>query len=465
MLDNEIPYIRFQGEDLAYYGEFYKCLEGIEAIWDEKGNFYRIYPRDFALIMERVSKYNLPIKSSLPFSLPEYMFPSSYFNLSLNLPLYDFQNEALMHWINNKYRGIVVLPTGAGKTILGCAAIEKLKASTVIIVPTILLLEQWKNRLIENLGLKSDQIGIFGGGDQEIKSITISTFESAYLYLKRFRSQFGLLIIDEAHNLTGSNYEKIIDGYLSPYRLALTATLNKSDSAFETLVNRGFQKVVYEIFPKELEKLNILSHYKIVTIKIDKIKEENEYKKNIDILTSFFKKHRLYGPEAFEKLRFMINRNQDAYNAFQAYNNAKKIAFSAEEKLNELEKLLINHENDKMIIFSDMIDFCERIGREFMIPVLSHRTSKEERNFIMNFFRTNSNAKICVGKIFDEGVDVPSAKIGIIVCGTSQTRQFIQRLGRILRKDEKKNEATLYEIVSKNTLEMRYSTKRKKSIR
>jgi superfamily II DNA or RNA helicase len=463
--DNEPPYIRFQGDDLAYYGKLYPFLKGkITTSWEEKGNFYRIYPREYITIMEEVSKFNLPIKSSLPFSLPEFLLSSEYSNLKLSLSLFQFQEQALNSWIRNRYRGIVVLPTGSGKTILGCAAIQKLGISTIIIVPTILLLEQWRNRLIEYLNLNSDQIGLFGGGNQDIKPITISTFESAHLYLSRFRSQFGLMIIDEAHNLSGINYEKILDGYLSPYRIALTATLNSKDSAFKTLTEKGLQKIVYEAFPKDLENIEILAPYKIISIKIDKIKEESEYSKNIDILKSFFNKYNIYGSDAFEKLRFMVNRNTDAYNALQAYNIAKRIAFSAEDKLTELEKLLIQHSDEKMIIFSDLIDFCERIGREFLIPVLTHRTSKEERNRIMKMFREKSDTKLCVGKIFDEGMDVPSAKIGVIISGSSQNRQFIQRLGRLLRKDKEEKIAILYEIVSKNTLESRYSSKRKAGI-
>jgi superfamily II DNA or RNA helicase len=464
--EEEIPYIRFQGDDLAYYGTLYPFLrDKISVTWDNNGKFYRILPREYNTVMEEVSRYNLPIKSSLPFTLPEFLLPSSYSTIKLTLELFEFQNKALSSWIKNGYRGIVILPTGAGKTILGCAAIEMLKVSTIVIVPTILLLEQWKNRLIENLSLTSEQIGLFGGGHQEIKPITISTFESAHLYLTRFRSQFGLMIIDEAHNLTGINYEKITDGYLSPYRLALTATLNIRDGAFKVLTEKGFQKIVFEAFPKDLEDLDVLAPYKIITIKIDKIKEENEYKKNIDILKSFFNKYHIYGLDAFEKLRFMVNRNTDAYHALQAYNVAKKIAFSAEDKLDELEKLLIQHSSDKIIIFSDLVEFCERIGREFLIPVLTHRTNKEERNFIMTFFQEKADAKIVVGKIFDEGMDVPSARIGVIISGSSQTRQFIQRLGRLLRKDEEKGEAILYEIVSKNTLEMKYSSKRKSTSR
>ena len=158
-----------------------------------------------------------------------------------------------------------------------------------------------------------------------------------------------------------------------------------------------------------------------------------------------------------------VNRDPEAYRALQAYKEAKKLAFVPIVKLKEVEKLLISHKDDKTIIFSDYIDFCEQIGREFFIPVLTHRTSKNERSSILNLFRNLPNAKICVGKIFDEGIDIPSATIGIIVSGSGHPRQFIQRLGRLLRPHPNKGEAILYEIISSETLEEKTSRRRKRN--
>ena len=114
-----------------------------------------------------------------------------------------------------------------------------------------------------------------------------------------------------------------------------------------------------------------------------------------------------------------------------------------------------------MIIFSDYVAFCEEISRTFFIPCITHRTSNEERRWILDYYKRVPGAKLVASKILDEGIDIPDAKIGVILISSSSKRQFIQRLGRILRRHPDKDEAVLYEIISEDTLEERLAKKRK----
>ena len=462
--EDNIPHIRFQGDDLAFYGTYYPCLDKFTHQLSEGQRFLRFYPRDYPLIRETLEQNNLPITCNLPYTLTDFALPADI-DLQLRLTLYPFQTEAVNAWFNNNYRGIIILPTGAGKTIVACAILSKIKIRTLIIVPTIVLMEQWKNQLIDTLGLKTEEIGMFGGGEQVIRPVTISTYNSASLYLRRLRTQFGLLIKDAAHHLTGPSNEVIADGYIAPARLAITATLVPNDSALEVLTTKGFDHIVYQKVPADLQNQEILSPYELITIQVPSTLESSQaYKEKITIFTEYLHKNKLFGPNAFELLTMRVNRDFEAYRALQAYKEARKLAFVPDAKLKEIHRLLLLHKDDKTIIFSDYIDFCEQIGREFLIPVLTHRTSKTERQSILNLFRTLPNAKVCVGKIFDEGIDIPSAAIGIIVSGSGHPRQFIQRLGRLLRPHPKKGQAIMYEIISSETLEEKTSRKRKKNV-
>ena len=448
--------ITFRGNDLAIIGLTDFLEKSFPNRKDERVTYF--FPRDFFLIIDliKINNISFTIDFSYDFVLPEQ------FSFSKNFTLYKFQNEAVESWLNNSKKGIILLPTGAGKTIISLEIISILRIKTLIVVPTLVLLEQWKNNLIFHLGLQASDIGEFGGGKQEVKDITIITYDSAHLYVKRLRCNFGLLILDEAHHLAGTSYEIIADGYIAPYRLALTATIDQQELSYENLVTKGFDKVVYTLKPNQLQELEVLTNYSIETIKV-KLENQEEYDRQIGILQNYLKRFS-YNPALppFKQLIFRINKDKDAQQALSAYQNAKNLSFSADTKLIELERLLRQHRDDKVLIFSDIVSFCEKIAKSFFIPCITHRTIKEERQWILEYYKRSKNAKLVVSKILDEGIDIPDAKIGIIVVGSGKSRQFIQRLGRIVRQYPGKDKAVLYELVSEDTLEERLANKRKK---
>ena len=150
------------------------------------------------------------------------------------------QEKALKAWLEAKKKGVVSLPTGAGKTILAVLAISIIKRSTLIIVPTIDLLQQWHSVLRNFLDIP---IGCLGGGEKDIQSITVSTYDSARLCIEQLGNKFAFLIADECHHLPAPQYQLIAKACIAPFRLALSATVERSD---------GQESVVYELMGEKI---------------------------------------------------------------------------------------------------------------------------------------------------------------------------------------------------------------------
>ncbi|MDA4133249.1 MAG: DEAD/DEAH box helicase family protein, partial [Thaumarchaeota archaeon] len=135
--------------------------------------------------------------------------------------LRGYQKKALGTWDKAGRRGVVVLPTGAGKTVIAMKAIELVNQPAVVIVPTLDLLEQWRKRVQEELGI---DVGVYGGGENTVKAVTICTYDSAYIKAGELGNKFSLLVFDEVHHLPGESFRQIAEMFTAPYRMGLTAT-------------------------------------------------------------------------------------------------------------------------------------------------------------------------------------------------------------------------------------------------
>lgn len=380
--------------------------------------------------------------------------------LTSSIQLRDYQNDALKKWIESNKRGIIVLPTGAGKTILAIKAIEQMQASSLIIVPTLVLLDQWKKVLEEAFTI---EVGTLGGGSEDIKPITISTYDSARLRINELGNKFLLIIFDEVHHLPSSMNSRIGYYYLAPYRLGLTATLSKENDV-NTIIFDLVGKVVYEKAVEELAGEH-LSDYSIKTIKIPlEPDEKNEYDRLFMIYRNFLNRRGYKMKSTRDYLRFVkiSGRDPEARRALLSRNSAMDIALNSNSKINYLRELLKSNSLDKTLIFTRHNKLVYKISREFLIPAITHQTLADERQEILDKFKKGTYKRIITSQVLDEGVDVPDASIAVILSGTGSNREFIQRLGRILRKKEGKK-AILYEIVSQDTAETRISWRRKQA--
>ena len=185
--------------------------------------------------------------------------------LALNLEPYPHQREAILQWQLARGRGVVVLPTGAGKTLVGLLALNWAKRDTIILVPTIDLMHQWYALL--RAAFPELEIGLIGGGYHEVNALTVSTYDSASRHADRLGNRFGLLIFDEAHHLPSEFYRCIAEFSLAPYRLGLTATPERGDGKhadFPQLIGN----TVYQKKPEQLAG-DVLAPFQIRTIPVE----------------------------------------------------------------------------------------------------------------------------------------------------------------------------------------------------
>ena len=386
-------------------------------------------------------------------------------NKEVHLTLREYQQKALDNWIKVGKRGCVVLPTGAGKTIIGVRAIEIVNSASIVIVPTIDLMDQWTSVISKYF--PGTKVGNLGGGIDDIEPITVSTYDSAYLRASALGNKFALMIFDEVHHLAAPGYRTIAEQFASPFRLGLTATIEREDD-----LHKDFPKlvggVVFQAHSVELARNKHLAPYEIERRQIDMLPEElEEYNKNFAMYQICLKKIGLKMQYAgsFRRLILMSGRSKAAREAVLARNKAMDIALNSRAKIEELKKILVEHRGQKTILFTQHNKLVYDISDEFLIPFITHKTSKQERQDALSGFREGRYNVIVTSKVLDEGVDVPDAELGIILSGTGSSREYIQRLGRLLRpKPESNRKAKLIEIVSSGTREIGTSAKRKMAL-
>ncbi|OLE06300.1 MAG: type III restriction endonuclease subunit R [Ktedonobacter sp. 13_1_20CM_4_53_11] len=422
---------------------------------DKRFHFVRTQPIHFSAVKQALRQ------QQTPFTVVFEERPTLPFSTALAIEPRPYQEDALTAWLAQGSAGVVVLPTGAGKTFVAAMAIVETGLWTLAVVPTIDLLQQWRTALATALSLNIDDIGTFGGGEKELKPITIITYDSAALYPREL-SRFGLLIFDECHHLPAPTYRLIAESAFTPLRLGLSATPERSDMAHIEL-DELIGPEVYRRSPAELTEGRYLAQYqeKIIDIALSS-EDEIRYAEQRRIYSSFLRRRRIVirSPEDFQqKLIFLSARDPEARTAMLAWREARQIAMNAPAKYSEIERLLHKHAADQVLLFSEYNPVVDQISRRFCLPSITYKTPTEERRTILDRFRTGQYTKLVTGRVLNEGVDVPDCRIAIIVSGNSTKREYIQRLGRILRPKE--GEALLYELVTTGTTEEEMAKRRK----
>ncbi|ABP94758.1 DNA repair helicase RAD25 [Metallosphaera sedula] len=417
--------------------------------WNEEFKAYIAPAYRYYQVLEYFRQGGIEVKD-------EVMDPIPFPLVKDSLKLRDYQERAMKAWMAKK-RGVLVLPTGAGKTALGIKAIANLRVATLVVVPTIELLHQWGDRIRESLGVEP---GIVGGGEENIQGITVITYDSAYTKVEKLGNRFPLVIFDEVHHLPSTGYINIGELMASPYRMGLTATPEREDGR-HVLLREVVGPILIRLSPSQLAG-KYLAEFKVEKIYVELTPEEREiYEKLRNRFTSFLRKRkiRMAGPRDFQRFIFMAGRDKEAREALLAWNESLRLAVNSESKLIKLREILKERANEKIIIFTRDVDMAYRVSREFLVPAVTYLTSKDERQDILSKFKNGDYKVIVASNVFDEGVDVPDASVGIVLGGYGTSRQMMQRLGRILRKKEGKV-ATLIEIVTKGTTDHNLSRRR-----
>lgn len=368
------------------------------------------------------------------------------------------QVEALKAWTQAGKRGVIQMPTGAGKTFLALMAILHVQRPTLIVVPTIDLLHQWQSVLQEFFGTK---VGGLGGGERDIQPITVSTFDSAVIHLNAIGNRFGFLIVDECHHLPAPQYINIAYGMIAPFRLGLSATVERADGR-ESDIFSLLGPLVYESRITDMVE-SVLAPYDVVSIEVPLTAVElATYHERRKVYTTFLKQYRVdfSRPDGWRQFLIMAARMPGGRDALKAYRDQKKLAQAASGKLSEVWRILLKHAGERIIVFTEDNDMAYRIGREYLLPVLTHQTKSAERKKMLEAFRSDVIDVIVTSKVLNEGVDVPEASVGVVVSGSGAVREHVQRLGRILRHKPGKK-AVMYELVSQGTSELNVNKRRK----
>ena len=255
-----------------------------------------------------------------------------------------YQQEALSGWLAEGNAGVVVLPTGAGKTFVAAMAIHETGLWTLAVVPTIDLLQQWRAAWLRHFRYLQIPLAFSAAARKTLRPITIITYDSAALYPRELH-QFGLLIFDECHHLPASTYRLIAEGAFTPLRLGLSATPERTDMAHADL-EELIGPEVYRRSPAELTEGSYLAQYQEKRIDIALSSEdEARYSEQRRIYRSFLQRRRMVfrGPEDFQKLIYLSARDPEARVAMLAWREARNIALNAPAKYGEIERLLHLH--------------------------------------------------------------------------------------------------------------------------
>lgn len=429
---------------------------GLDALvacsWDERSDCYRSEASAYADIIRTF------VRSKTPFVDRARRYTELAAHALVHRTPRPYQAEALVAWEKHRSAGVVVLPTGAGKSQLGMMAIDKKQRSTLVVAPTLDLVRQWHGLLRATFGVP---VGVVGGGEHDVQALTVTTYDSAYLHMENLGARFGLVIFDEVHHLPSETYAFAARQCLAPFRLGLTATPERTDgreSVLEDLVG----PLVYR---REITEMSgeYLASYETERIAVELSPDERaEYESERAVYLGFVRAQgiRMGSPAGWRDFIMRASRSQQGRRAMAGYRKQRELAFAAPAKLDYVAHLLHLHRHDRTIVFTEDNATAYGISERLLIPVITHQTKISERTEILGRLNDGTYNAVVTSKVLNEGVDVPSASVAIVVSGNGSVREHVQRLGRILRKQDDKR-ALLYELVTAQTGEAFTSERRR----
>lgn len=425
------------------------------AIWDDRIERFRIPAIDYPAVILAMRAEGIAVEDKAKAFAAVEMVPS------LEMTPYVHQQEALDAWRNTARRGVVVLPTAAGKTYLAQLAMQTTHRSTLILVPTLDLMHQWYAHLVA--AFPDVAVGLLGGGSRDRTPILVSTYDSAAINAETLGNQYGLLIFDECHHLP-SEFNRVIAEYaIAPYRLGLTATPERSDGKHADL-NILIGSEVYRKTAAELSGLALARH-EITQIKVVLSPQERErYDQLMQTRNAFLQEAKIYlsSVQGWQRFVQASARSKAGRKAMLAHREARAIAFGTAGKLRVLADLLAQHYPARTLIFTDDNATVYQVSQTLLIPAITHQTPVKERHDVLTKFKQGAYKALVASRVLNEGVDVPEASVAIVLSGTGSTREHIQRLGRILRQGQDPDKlAQLYEVVAEATSEENVSRRRK----
>lgn len=353
------------------------------------------------------------------------------------LEIREYQSDAARALVGDKGPGTgfgtIVLPCGAGKTIVGMAIMDMLNTSTLIITTNISAVHQWIDELLDKTNLTSDQIAEYSGESKTIKQVTVATYqvltwrpdkEGPYPHFSIFHERpWGLIIYDEVHMLPAPVFRVVAD-LQAVRRVGLTATLVREDGC-EGYVFSLVGPKRYDVPWKELERDRWIATAECIEVRIDL--------------------------PAAQEIDYAVAGTREKH----------KIASMNPDKLPVVRQIIETHPDDKILVIGQYLQQLDEIVKMLNCPIITGKTPTAERDRIYNEFREGKIRVLVVSKVANFAIDLPDASLAIQVSGTFGSRQEeAQRLGRILRPKERKSR--FYTLITRSTVEEEFGSNRQK---
>ncbi|WP_067840212.1 DNA repair helicase XPB [Nocardia lijiangensis] len=346
--------------------------------------------------------------------------------------LRDYQEMAAdSFWAGGS--GVVVLPCGAGKTMVGAAAMAKAKATTLILVTNTVAGRQWRRELLARTSLTEEEIGEYSGERKEIRPVTIATYQvitrrtkGEYKHLELFDSRdWGLVIYDEVHLLPAPVFRMTAD-LQSRRRLGLTATLVREDGREGDVFSLIGPKR-YDAPWKDIEAQGWIAPADCIEVRVT--------------LTDA------------ERMAYATAEPEERY----------KLCSTARTKIAVVESILAKHKDSPSLVIGAYLDQLDELGADLNAPVIQGSTKTKEREELFDAFRRGEIPVLVVSKVANFSIDLPEASVAVQVSGTFGSRQEeAQRLGRLLRPKQDGGQAHFYSVVARDTLDAEYAAHRQR---
>lgn len=349
----------------------------------------------------------------------------------------SYQQHAAENFIGNAEApggsGVVVLPCGAGKTIVGIYAMTLLRRRTLILVTNITAAHQWRREILDKTSLTDEEIGEYSGEAKEIKPVTIATYQiltyrrkknEHFLHYDIFNAEnWGLIVYDEVHLLPAPVF-KFTAELQARRRLGLTATLIREDGHEKDVFTLIGPKK-YDVPWKDLERQGWIATARCVEIRVDL-------------------------PDV-EKMRYLsLSPRQQI-----------RLAYENPRKIDIVRDLLLRHQHDQVLIIGQYLTQLDAFTQEFQIPVITGATANNRRDELYDSFRRGEIKQLILSKVGNFAIDLPDANVAIQISGSFGSRQEeAQRLGRILRPKQGEQQAVFYSVVTRESKELDFAMNR-----
>ncbi|MBM3790098.1 MAG: DEAD/DEAH box helicase, partial [Acidobacteria bacterium] len=349
--------------------------------------------------------------------------------------LRPYQAAAVAAWERAGRRGIIALPTGAGKTLTAIAAIARTGLRTLCLVPTRVLMMQWVRTLGEaGLG----PIGEYGDGRRIERPITVATFASALRHMETLGNRFDLLVVDEVHHFGSGAGDEALEMSTAAARLGLSATPPEDE-----LRQAGLESLVGpEVYRASIEELagRYLAAFQLVTISVGLAPAERRaYDAEMSVFRPLCRTFFEAAPGAsWADFVTAAGRSDAGRRALSAWRRSRAIVRYSEEKRAAVGDLLLRHHDARVLVFAADNETAYAVAREHLVQPITCDIGPAERERALQRFSRAELRILVSARVLNEGLDVPAADIAVVIGGSQGSREYVQRVGRVLRPSEGK---------------------------